>query len=103
MGNLCAQLSCLRNGGYGVPIRSTARIALAGVLILAVGWASPSPVLAAKHKNPTGACAQSNGRCVADCDQLHWCQIYTCVGGKSTAVPFWHCFEPSGLCLAQHC
>ncbi len=64
--------------------RSTARIVLAGVLICALGWASPPPVLAAKHKKPTGACAQSGGRCVADCDQLHWCQVYTCVGGKST-------------------
>ncbi|MFZ0528172.1 MAG: hypothetical protein WAM40_21420 [Xanthobacteraceae bacterium] len=82
-------------------MKSRARMALAGVLILALGWASP--VLAAKHRKLTGACAQSSGRCVADCDQLHWCQVYACVGGKSTPVPFWRCFEPSGLCLAPHC
>lgn len=86
-----------------MPTKSGARFAVAGVLILALGWASPSPVLAAKHKKLSGACAQSSGRCVADCDQLHWCQVYTCVGGKSTAVPFWRCFEPSGLCLAPNC
>jgi hypothetical protein len=103
MGNLFAGLNCLRKGGYAVPMKSTARIALAGGVILALGWASPSPVLAAKHPKLTGACAQSSGRCVADCDQLRWCQVYTCVGGKSTAVPFWRCFEPSGLCVAQHC
>jgi hypothetical protein len=51
----------------------------------------------------TGACAASSGRCIADCDQLHWCQVYACVGGKSAPVPFWRCFEPSGLCLAPHC
>jgi hypothetical protein len=78
-------------------------MAAVGVAILALSWASASPALAAKHKQPTGACAQSSGRCVADCDQLHWCQVYTCVGGKSTAVQFWRCFEPSGLCLAPHC
>jgi hypothetical protein len=56
-----------------------------------------------KHAKMTGACAASSGRCIADCDQLHWCQVYACVGGKSTPVPFWRCFEPSGLCLAPHC
>lgn len=67
---------------------------------------SPALALAAKHNKHakmTGACAQSSGRCIADCDQLHWCQVYTCAGGKSTVVPFWRCFEPSGLCLAPHC
>jgi hypothetical protein len=29
--------------------------------------------------------------------------MYTCVGGQSTPVPFWRCFQPSGLCLAPHC
>jgi hypothetical protein len=101
MGNLFGETSCLRKGASAVSMKSTARTALAGMLILGLGWASPS--LAAKHKKLTGACAQSSGRCVADCDQLHWCQVYTCVGGKSTAVPFWRCFEPSGLCIAQHC
>lgn len=75
-------------------------LALAGAL----GAATLTPTLAAKHKKTmTGACAQSNGRCVADCDQLHWCQVYACVGGKSTPVSFWRCYEPSGLCLAPHC
>jgi hypothetical protein len=96
-------MNCLRNGGYAVPMRSIARIALVGVLILALGWALPSPVSAAKHKKLTGACAQPSGRCVADCDPLHWCHVYTCVGGQSAAVPFWRCFEPSGLCVAPHC
>ena len=104
MGNLCAQMSCLRNGGYGVARRSTARIVLAGALIFRarLGIAlSGDGSKAQKARN--GACAQSSGRCVADCDQLHWCQVYTCAGGKSTAVSFWRCFEPSGLCLAPHC
>jgi hypothetical protein len=70
--------------------------------------ASMSPVLAAKHAKVskakmTGACAQPSGRCVSDCDQLNWCTMYTCVNGQSTAVPFWRCFQPSGLCLAPHC
>ncbi len=77
------------------------------VLIAALGVASLSSALAAKHVDKhvkaTGACAQSGGRCIADCDQLNWCQVYTCVGGKSTPVAFWRCFEPSGLCLAPHC
>lgn len=69
----------------------------------AVGAVALSPALAAKHAKMTGACAQSSGRCIADCDQLHWCHVFTCAGGKSTVVPFWRCFEPSGLCLAPHC
>jgi hypothetical protein len=83
-------------------IAAAASLALAAALALV----SLSPALAAKHARHakmTGACAQSSGRCIADCDQLHWCQVYTCVGGKSTPVPFWRCFEPSGLCLAPHC
>jgi hypothetical protein len=72
---------------------------LGGAIVLA----SLSPVLAAKSKNLTGACAQSGGRCVSDCDQHNWCQVYTCANGKSTLVPFWRCFEPSGLCLAPRC
>jgi len=105
MGNLFAEMNWLGNdlGGDAVPMKSPARTAFAGVLILALGWASPSPALAAKHKKLTGACAQSSGRCVADCDQRHWCQVYTCVDGKSAPLPFWRCFEPSGLCLASHC
>jgi len=86
-----------------VVTRSIAAVAFAAVF----GATSLSPALAAKHSSRhakmTGACAQSSGRCIADCDQLHWCQVYTCVGGKSTPVPFWRCFEPSGLCLASHC
>jgi hypothetical protein len=65
-----------------------------------------SPASAAKHarvSKPTGACAQQGGRCVADCDQYNWCTMYTCVNGQSTPVPFWRCFQPSGLCLAPHC
>jgi len=84
-----------------------ARSILTVVLGAALGVASLCPAFAAKHSNKhakaTGACAQSSGRCIADCDALHWCQVYACVGGKSTAVPFWRCFEPSGLCVAPHC
>jgi hypothetical protein len=77
------------------------------VLAGAIGLASLSPALAAKQKKMTGkmtgACAQPAGRCVSDCDAFHWCAMYTCVNGQSTPVPFWRCFEPSGLCLAPHC
>ncbi len=52
MGNLCAEMNCLRNGGYAVARRSTARIVLAGALILALGWASPSPVWQQSTKSP---------------------------------------------------
>ena len=79
--------------------KSIMTIALAGAL----GLASFSPALAAKHKKMAGACAQPIGRCISDCDQFNWCQVYTCVNGQSTPVPFWRCFEPSGLCLAPHC
>jgi hypothetical protein len=80
-------------------IKFIATIALAGAL----GVASLTPALAAKHAKVTGACAQPTSRCISDCDQLNWCQVYTCVNGQSTAVPFWRCFEPSGLCFAPHC
>jgi hypothetical protein len=84
-----------------------AKLVAAIVFLAALSVASLSPALAAKHVTKhaklTGACAQSSGRCIADCDQSHWCQVYTCVGGKSTPVAFWRCFEPSGLCLAPHC
>jgi hypothetical protein len=80
-------------------IRWILKIMLVGVLT-AASW---SPALAAKEKKTTGACAQSTGRCVSDCDQSNWCTVYTCTNGKSTPVPFWRCFEPSGLCLAPRC
>jgi hypothetical protein len=78
------------------------------IFAAALGAASVSVAAAkhakhVKHAKMTGACAQASGRCIADCDQLHWCQVYTCVGGKSTPVPFWRCYQPSGLCLAPHC
>lgn len=73
-------------------------LALAGAL-----GVLPLPALAAKHAKTTGACAQPGGRCVSDCDQLNWCQVYACINGQSTPVPFWRCFEPSGLCLAPRC
>jgi len=50
----------------------------------------------------SGACVQQSGRCISDCDQLNWCTMYICVNCQSTAVPFWRCFQPSGLCLAPH-
>jgi hypothetical protein len=78
------------------------------VVALAIVFAvsSLSSASAAKHgqaSKPTGACAQPNGRCISDCDQFNWCAVYTCQGGKSTPVPFWRCYQPSGLCLAPHC
>ncbi|MFZ1920289.1 MAG: hypothetical protein WBD53_17310 [Xanthobacteraceae bacterium] len=77
-------------------------------IALAAAFAAASVSVAsaakqAKHAKMTGACVRSSGRCIADCDQLHWCQVFTCVGGKSTPVPFWRCYQPSGLCLAPHC
>ena len=86
-----------------MPMKSIAKLALVGALVVVLGLASLCPALAAKRNKPTGACAQSSGRCIADCDPFHWCQVYTCVGGKSSPVSFWRCFEPSGLCLAPHC
>jgi hypothetical protein len=75
------------------------RIALAASIM--------SPALAAKTKPKagimTGACAQPRGRCISDCDAAHWCVVNTCTNGQSTPMPFWRCFEPSGLCLAPHC
>jgi hypothetical protein len=84
-------------------LHSIAKTVLFGAVIGALALASLSPALAAKAKKMTGACAQPNGRCVSDCDQLNWCAVYTCTDGKSTPVPFWRCFEPSGLCLAPRC
>ena len=77
-------------------------------ITIAAAVAAASPALAAKHTRATkakmtGACAQPNGRCISDCDQLNWCTVHTCVNGQSTPVPFWRCFQPSGLCLAPHC
>lgn len=77
-------------------------------IALAFAAASTSPALAAKHAKSsktkmTGACAQQSGRCISDCDQLNWCTMNTCVNGQSTPVPFWRCYQPSGLCLAPHC
>ena len=76
------------------------------ILAAALAATSLSPALAARGKakvKMTGACAQSSGRCVSDCDASNWCTVYTCTNGKSTPVPFWRCFQPSGLCLAPHC
>jgi hypothetical protein len=84
-------------------IRSIITIVAAGALIGALDLAALSPALAAKHLKASGACAQSAGRCVSDCDALNWCTVYTCINGQSTPVPFWRCFQPSGLCLAPHC
>jgi len=76
------------------------------IFVSLLSFAAVSPALAAKAK-PTaklaGACGQPNGRCVSDCDASNWCTVYTCTNGQSTAVPFWRCFQPSGLCLAPHC
>jgi hypothetical protein len=81
-------------------IRPIVTLVLAGAL----GAATLSPALAAKHQpKVSGACAQSVGRCVSDCDALNWCTVYTCVNSQSTPVPFWRCYQPSGLCLAPHC
>jgi len=86
--------------------KSIVTLALAGGLGVALGLASLSPAFAAHHaknKKMTGACSQSAGRCISDCDAFNWCAMYTCVNGQSTPVPFWRCYEPSGLCLAPHC
>ncbi len=83
-------------------IKSIPTIILAGALALV----SLSPAFAApKHaaKKASGACAQSSGRCISDCDAFNWCAMYTCSNGQSTPIPFWRCYEPSGLCLAPHC
>jgi hypothetical protein len=81
---------------------SIVKIIVAGALAVA----SLSPALAAKthaRLQMSGACAQPNGRCISDCDQFNWCTVNTCTNGQSTPVPFWRCFQPSGLCLAPHC
>ena len=78
-------------------IKSVAKIAIAGALALA----SLSPALAAKkpmHASK-GACGNPTGRCIAECDQFNWCQVYVCGNGQSTPVPFLRCYEPSGLCF----
>jgi hypothetical protein len=86
--------------------KSIVKVMLA--VVLATASLSPAPALAAKSKakpkaNLTGACAQPNGRCISDCDQANWCVVHACVDGKSTPMPFWRCYQPSGLCLAPHC
>jgi hypothetical protein len=78
------------------------------ILAVALATASLSPALAAKSNakakaSLTGACAQPNGRCISDCDQTNWCIVHACVNGQSTLMPFWRCYQPSGLCLAPHC
>ena len=82
--------------------KSVAIVALATVFA-ALSLSSASAAKHARVSEPTGACAQQNGRCVSDCDQFNWCTVYTCQNGKSTPVPFWRCYQPSGLCLAPHC
>jgi hypothetical protein len=86
-----------------MPTKSIAMVAVVAIFSIV----SPSVGFAAKHaragKPADGACAQRSGRCVSDCDQFNWCKVYTCQNGKSTAVPFWRCYQPSGLCLAPHC
>jgi len=76
------------------------------ILAVALATASLSPALAAKSNAKvilTGACTQPNGRCISDCDQTNWCVVHACVNGQSTPMPFWRCYQPSGLCLAPHC
>jgi hypothetical protein len=80
-------------------LKMTAIVAFSGLLAAA----SLSPALASKHAKGIGACAQPTNRCVSDCDQLNWCTVSTCINGQSTPVPFWRCYQPSGLCLAPHC
>jgi hypothetical protein len=85
-------------------MRLVVSIAMAAVLAAA----STCPAMAAKRAKSTkpmmsGACAQPSGRCISDCDQLNWCTMNACINGQSTPVPFWRCFQPSGLCLAPHC
>jgi hypothetical protein len=65
---------------------------IAAVLATVLAATSLSPASAAKHAKSTmtgtGACAQSSGRCISDCDQYNWCTVYTCTNGQSTPVPF---------------
>jgi hypothetical protein len=88
-------------GNFAMLIKSIATIALAAAL----AGASLSPALAVKRHmpRPTGACANQTGRCIANCDQYNWCQMYACTNGQSTPIPFWRCYEPSGLCFAPRC
>ena len=92
----------------------TKTVATIMLTMMLTAVATLAPALAARHHHavaikrahkpkPTGACAQPNGRCISDCDALHWCQMNSCINGRSTPVPFWRCFEPSGLCFAPHC
>jgi hypothetical protein len=86
--------------------KSIAAIALTGAFAVTSLSPALAAAAAAKHNNnkkQTGACAAPNGRCVSDCDAFNWCVVYTCNNGQSTPVPFWRCFEPSGLCLAPRC
>jgi len=75
------------------------------VLCAAIAMVALSPALAAKRSmhRMAGPCAQPAGRCIADCDQFQWCQVYVCNNGQSTPIPFPRCYEPSGLCFAPHC
>ncbi len=85
--------------------RSIATVLLAGALALASSALSPA-FAATKHaakKKMSGACGQPSGRCISDCDAFNWCKVNTCSNGQSTPVPFWRCYEPSGLCFAPHC
>jgi hypothetical protein len=86
---------------------SITKFLLAGALTATALSLSPALAAPRHHRSasrpPTGACAQPGGRCVSDCDSLNWCTMYTCIDGKSTPIPVWRCFEPSGLCLAPHC
>lgn len=70
---------------------------------LAVTSLSPARAHGKAKVKMTGACAQTNGRCVSDCDATNWCTVSACINGKSTSMPFWRCYQPSGLCLAPHC
>jgi hypothetical protein len=83
-------------------MKSVAAIVLAAAFSAAL-LSSAHAAKQAKAAKITGACAQQSGRCVSDCDQFNWCAMYICVNGQSTPVPFWRCFQPSGLCLAPHC
>ncbi len=83
-------------------IKSITTIILAGAFALtslSVAFAAPKHVA----KKASGACAQANGRCISDCDGFSWCTMFTCSNGQSAPIPFWRCYEPSGLCLAPHC
>lgn len=83
-------------------IKSVTKVVLAATLAVA----SLSPALAKKHMHApkmSTACTNPTGRCIGECDSLNWCQMYACANGQATPVPFWRCYEPSGLCFAPHC